>query len=32
VVALPGVARPMALGFHTTEIQQILSMGDEEAL
>ncbi len=32
VVSLPGVVRPMALGFQTTEIQQILSMGDEEPL
>jgi len=28
VVVLPGVARPMALGFHTDEIQRILAVGD----
>ena len=28
VVVLPGVTRPMALGFHTDEIQRILAVGD----
>jgi uncharacterized protein (TIGR03032 family) len=32
VVTLPGVVRPMALGFQTTEIQQIISIGDAGVL
>ena len=32
VVVLPGVARPMALGFKTDEIARTLSIGDEGAL
>lgn len=32
VVALPGVVRPMSLGFRTDEIQRLLTMGDAEAL
>ena len=32
VVVLPGVVRPMALGFKSDEIQRILAVGDEEAL
>jgi uncharacterized protein (TIGR03032 family) len=32
VVALPGVARPMALGFKSDEIQRTLSIGPEGAL
>lgn len=32
VVALPGAARPAALGFKTDEIQRTLAVGDEEAL
>jgi uncharacterized protein (TIGR03032 family) len=32
VVALPGVVRPMALGFKTDEIQRLLSMEDEQPL
>ncbi len=32
VVTLPGVRRPMALGFKTDEIRRTLSMGPEEAL
>lgn len=29
VVVLPGVVRPMALGFKTDEIQRLLSLGPE---
>ena len=32
VVVLPGVVRPMALGFRSDEIQRLLSVGDEGAL
>jgi uncharacterized protein (TIGR03032 family) len=32
VVVLPGVARPMVLGFKTDEIQRVLTLGDEGAL
>ena len=32
VVVLPGVVRPMALGFKTDEIQRLLSMADEMPL
>ncbi len=32
VVVLPGVVRPMALGFKTDEIQRLLSVGPEGAL
>jgi uncharacterized protein (TIGR03032 family) len=32
VVVLPGVVRPMALGFVTDEIQRLLSIGDEGIL
>jgi uncharacterized protein (TIGR03032 family) len=32
VVTLPGVVRPMALGFKTDEIQRLLTVGKEEAL
>ncbi len=32
VVALPGVVRPMALGFKTDEIQRLLTVGDAAAL
>jgi uncharacterized protein (TIGR03032 family) len=32
VVVLPGVARPMALGFKTDEIQRLLSVGPEGVL
>jgi uncharacterized protein (TIGR03032 family) len=32
VAVLPGVARPMALGFKTDEIQRLLTMGNPEAL
>ena len=29
VVVLPGVTRPMALGFKTDEIRRMISMGDD---
>jgi uncharacterized protein (TIGR03032 family) len=32
VVSLPGVVRPMALGFKTDEIQRLLTIGSEETL
>ena len=32
VVALPGVVRPMALGFKSDEIQRLISIGDEGVL
>src|SRR5947208_11180655 len=32
VVALPGVARPMAFGFRTDEIQRTIALGDEGKL
>src|SRR5262249_28749380 len=32
VVALPGVVRPMALGFKTDEIQRAIAVGDEGSL
>ncbi len=32
VVALPGVRRPMALGFKTDEIRRTLNVGDAETL
>jgi hypothetical protein len=32
VVVLPGVVRPMALGFKTDEIQRIIAVGDEGTL
>ena len=32
VVTLPGVIRPMALGFKTDEIQRLLTVGETEAL
>lgn len=32
VVVLPGVVRPMALGFKTDEIQRAIAIGDEEML
>jgi len=32
VVALPGVSRPMALGFKTDEIQRLLTMGEADVL
>jgi hypothetical protein len=32
VVALPGVVRPMALGFKTDEIQRTIAVDDESAL
>lgn len=32
VVVLPGVVRPMALGFKTDEIQRLLTIGDEQPL
>ena len=32
VVALPGVRRPMALGFKTDEIARLLTVGEEGAL
>jgi uncharacterized protein (TIGR03032 family) len=32
VVALPGVTRPMALGFKSEEIQHTLALDDEQAL
>src|SRR5262249_5399892 len=32
VVVLPGVARPMALGFKTDEIQRLLTVGKEGSL
>ena len=32
VAVLPGVVRPMALGFKTEEIQRTIAMDDEESL
>ncbi len=32
VVTLPGVVRPMALGFKTDEIRRTISVGDEDVL
>ena len=32
VIALPGVARPMALGFKSDEIRRTISIGDEAPL
>jgi hypothetical protein len=32
VVALPGVTRPMALGFKSEEIQRLLAIDDEGTL
>jgi uncharacterized protein (TIGR03032 family) len=32
VAALPGVSRPMALGFKTDEIQRMIAVGEEETL
>ena len=32
VIALPGVTRPMALGFKTDEIQRMVSVGDQGTL
>jgi uncharacterized protein (TIGR03032 family) len=32
VVVLPGVIRPMALGFKTDEIQRAIAVGDERSL
>ena len=32
VIALPGVLRPMALGFKTEEIQRMLHVGDQREL
>ena len=32
VVCLPGVQRPMALGFKTDEIQRMLAVDDEQPL
>jgi hypothetical protein len=29
VVALPGVVRPMALGFRTEEVQRMITVGPE---
>jgi len=32
VIALPGVVRPMALGFRTDEIQRTVAIGDTGTL